>query len=403
MIDPEVYRVLVYGVLVAWLTPIFYVCLAIIGSILHKKKQISCGKRTPELLIFQIPTIGNVKIVNKIMNTIKEHDLPTKVQTWVIIEEANKHKEEYDADKVVVVPKGFECEALYKGRALEYARQERLKLVEQGELSLNYVVAQSDDDATLSQGFMKECCTIDADIMIGFISPRLDKVGLMCKILDYERCVSAVVPDLFFTNINAPIYSHGEGLCISSRVDRAVNYKVSEVNPNLKKGIKLIASEDLFYTHKTSGMGFNSYCSREPIYVLPPMNIRDAIIQRNRWLWGHINAIKHGFLFKRNAIRVVLYELLGLITYPLAMIGIPLSLFGFFRFTPELQLLTTFTLFLWLGLRFYSITYIKGWKDGLYGMLFSYFTVTLSFFVRIYGLLKGDSKEFKVIQKEKLT
>ena len=92
-------------------------------------------------IIFQIPTIGNVKSVNKILETVRNYALPMPVETWVIIEDSDTHKPEYVCDRVVVVPKDFVCEDLYKGRALEYARRLRQKLVDEGKLGPKLLIA----------------------------------------------------------------------------------------------------------------------------------------------------------------------------------------------------------------------------------------------------------------------
>ncbi len=98
------------------------------------------------------------------------------LETWVIIEDWDTHKAEYVCDKVVVVPPDFVCEDLYKGRALEYARRLRQKLVDEGKLGPNYLLLQGDDDAVPSLEFIKESLTVQADIIIGTITPKVKGV-----------------------------------------------------------------------------------------------------------------------------------------------------------------------------------------------------------------------------------
>ncbi len=86
------------------------------------------------------------------------------LETWIIIEEWDSHKTEYVCDRIVVVPKDFVCEDLYKSRALEYARRLRQNLVEENKLGPNYLLLQGDDDALPSLEFIKECLTVKADI-----------------------------------------------------------------------------------------------------------------------------------------------------------------------------------------------------------------------------------------------
>ena len=150
--------------------------------------------------------------------------------------------------------KDFECEDLYKARALEYARRLRVKMVADGELSSNYLLVQGDDDALPSLGFIKESLAVSADISIGTITPRVK--GTWPTVLDYERCVACGIFCNFFTNLGQPLWAHGEGTCMSSKVDQNVSYDISDFTHNYK--YKLISSEDAFYFHKASAMGYKS-------------------------------------------------------------------------------------------------------------------------------------------------
>src|SRR5208283_3411056 len=227
-------------------------------------------------IIFQIPTVGNFKSVNKIFETVKNYGLPVPLETWVIIEDSDTHKTEYVCDRVVVVPPDFVCEDLYKGRALEYARRLRQKLVDEGKLGPNYLLLQGDDDAVPSIEFIKECLTVQADIIIGTITPKVN--GVWNTIIDYERCVACGIFCNFFTNLGQPLWAHGEGTVISSKVDQNVSYDISSFVKNPKE--KLISSEDAFYFHKAFALGFNIYNSEERVIILPPLSMGDAVKQR---------------------------------------------------------------------------------------------------------------------------
>ena len=302
-------NVLDYIISAIWLSPFLYVSVLLLGKIFNIRRRKSVrnesAKKNIEKIIYQIPTIGNVKMVNRIFETVKNYDLPVKVESWVVIEEWDTHKDEYVADKVVVVPASFECEDLYKSRALEYARRLRQKMVADGSLTLNYMLFQGDDDSLPSKEFMMEGLTVDADIMIGTISPRAK--GVLNTLLDYERCVACGMFCNFFTNIEEPIWAHGEGIAMVSSVDQSVSYDLSEFSPGVK--IKLISSEDLFYFHKASLKGFNVFNSEKRVFILPPLTFKDAITQRRRWLWGQLRILRYKLLPLRNRLR------LGLIGY----------------------------------------------------------------------------------------
>ena len=197
-----------YLISIIWFSPFLYLFVLLIGKIANKTRKSSLVNQNGQAekkfdnIIFQIPTIGNVKSVNKIFETVKNYALPVPLETWVIIEEWDTHKTEYNCDKVVVVPKDFVCEDLYKGRALEYARRLRKNLVDENKLASNYLLLQGDDDAVPSFEFIKECLTVPADIIIGTITPKVQ--GIWNTILDYERCVACGIFCDFFTNLGQP-------------------------------------------------------------------------------------------------------------------------------------------------------------------------------------------------------
>ena len=138
--------ILDYLISIIWLSPFLYLFVLGIGKIVNKTRKSALLKQKGQVdkkvdkIIFQIPTIGNVKSVNKIFETVKNYALSVPLETWVIIEEWDTHKTEYVCDKIVVVPKDFVCEDLYKSRALEYARRLRQNLVDENKLGLKLPV-----------------------------------------------------------------------------------------------------------------------------------------------------------------------------------------------------------------------------------------------------------------------
>jgi len=280
--------VLDYVIYAIWLSPFFYLLVLLSGKYFKLTrrnnliKQKGLVQKKIEKIIFQIPTVGNFQSANKAFQTVKGYNLPLPVETWVVIEEWDTHKDQYVCDKVVVVPKDFECEDLYKARALEYARRLRKEMVANGELTFNYILLQGDDDALPSVGFIQEGLTVDADISIGTITTKV--VGVWNTIMDYERCVTCGIFCNFFTNLGQPLFAHGEGTMMSAKVDQEVSYDISLFTKNTKW--KLISSEDTFYFHKAAILGFDVYNSEERVFALPPLSVGDAVKQRRRWFWG---------------------------------------------------------------------------------------------------------------------
>jgi len=394
--------ILDYLISVIWLSPLLYLFILGFGVLFNRTRKTALLKQKGEVdkkvdnIIFQIPTIGNIKSVNKILETVKNYALPVPLETWVIIEDSDTHKTEYVCDRVVVVPPDFECEDLYKGRALEYARRLRQKLVDEGKLGPNYLLLQGDDDAVPSLEFIKECLTVQADIMIGTITPQVN--GVWNTILDYERCVACGIFCNFFTNLGHPLWAHGEGTCMSGQVDRNVSYDISTFTHNTKH--KLILNEDSFYFHKAAVMGYSIFNSEEKILILPPLTFADAVTQRRRWVWGQIAILKQKMLPLPNRIRLSIIGFSGLWLFSIGMLGLPLYYLGVVQIPAVLLPVLFSTLGIWLAIRAYTIGKCMGWKHAIAGTAASYITVAMNFIVHVIGLAKGDPKKFEVIRKE---
>jgi hypothetical protein len=385
-------------VLAVWLSPICYFIMALVGKIANcvRRRKLSKNSHRIDKIILQIPTVGNYETVNQIVKTVKSYNLPVEVESWVIIEEDDENRDKYIADRVIVVPKDFECEDLYKARALEYARRLRKIMVDEKLLPEKYLLLQCDDDSVPSESYIRECLNMDAHIIIASIHPR--PRGVLGTVLDYERCVACTVMCNFFTNIGEPVWAHGEGMCIDSSVDLNVSYDVSDVNGS--RSVKLISSEDLFYLHKAVLRGYTKiYNSENPTYITPPLTVSDAVKQRRRWIWGHIRIMKDKLLPLSNRVRIALIWMFGLATYLFSTIGIPLHYAGIIHIPKGLLPLTWLTLLLWFLVRGYSIGKIMGLKHSLIGMCLSYITVTLNFLYHVVGIVKGDPKKFEVIKK----
>jgi hypothetical protein len=394
--------ILDYLISVIWLSPLLYLFVLGFGKIFNRTRKKALLKQKGQVdkkvdnIIFQIPTVGNVKSVNKILETVKNYALPVPLETWVIIEDWDTHKAEYVCDKVVVVPPDFVCEDLYKSRALEYARRVRKKLVDEGKLGPNYLLLQGDDDAVPSIEFIKECLTVQADIIIGTITPQVK--GVWNTILDYERCVACGIFCNFFTNLGQPLWAHGEGTCMSSQVDRNVSYDISVFTHNTKH--KLVINEDSFYFHKASVMGYSIFNSEERIFILPPLTFADAVTQRRRWFWGQVSILKLKMLPLPNRIRLSIIGFSGLWLFSIGTIGLPLYYLGIVNIPAVLLPYIFITLAIWLAIRAYTIGKCMGWKHAIAGTAASYITVTMNFIVHLIGLAKGDPKKFEVIRKE---
>jgi hypothetical protein len=403
-----------------WYTPIAYAALTAAGQVAYRRNKKKLGRRSPvQRIIYQIPTIGNVEECNRILRAIRKYKWPAPLETWIIIDEEHYRPDmRFECDRLVVVPRDFVTACKFKSRSLEYARRLRLKLVEEGKLEENYLVIQSDDDSLPSEEFVREALEVDADVVIGTITPR--PIGHLFP--DYERPVACNMTCLFATNVGRPVWGHGEGMCFSARADRLISYEPEE------PGKYLISSEDLYVLHKASDFvtedvyflykarhmtlaedqehiqkankkGLKIFASKERVYITPPLTARDAIRQRRRWLWGHIRLIRQGLLPKGNLAVIAFAEASGLVTYAAATTLGVLAPLGLVHVPPNFAALGWVTLGLWFGFRGFCVGRVMGLKHGLRAALLSFPTVTANFLYHVIGLIKGDPKRFEVIRK----
>jgi hypothetical protein len=407
--------------LLFWYTPIVYTAFTAAGQIAYRRNKKRLGRRPPvQRIIYQIPTIGNFEECNRILRAVRKYEWPAPLETWIIIDEGNyRPGMGFECDRLVVVPSSFKTSCMFKSRSLEYARRLRLRLVEEGKLEPNYVVMQSDDDSLPSEEFVREALEVDADVVIGTITPR--PIGHLFP--DYERPVACNMTCLFATNIQRPVWGHGEGMCFSARADRLVSYEPD------RPGARLISSEDLYALHKSRDViltediyfiyrarrasladdqefiqkatrkGLKIFASKERVYITPPLTARDMVRQRRRWLWGHIRLISQGLLPKTNLAVIAFAEASGLVTYAAATTLGVLAPLGLVHVPAHLAALGWVTLGLWFGFRGFCVGRVMGLKHGLRAALLSFPTVTANFLYHVIGLLKGDPRRFEVIRK----
>ena len=195
-----------------------------------------------------------------------------------------------------------------------------------------------------------------------------------------------------------PLWAHGEGTVMSSKVDQNVSYDISELTTHTEE--KLISSEDVFYFHKAALMGYNVFNSEEQVLILPPLSFKDAIKQRRRWLWGQIRILNQKMLPLSNRLRLGAISFTGLLLYFVAIIGLPLNYLGVIHIPAAILPFTIGTFIMWFAMRAYAIGKCMGWKHGVIGALVSYITVTLNVITQVVSLFEGDPRTFEVIRKE---
>ena len=226
-------------ILIAWLTPI--VCMGMIAAGFLRARR--TGRETllplPTLLIIQITTVGNEETVNEIIRRIRGYELAFPHVIWVATEPWAPGNYQ-GADEVIVVPKGFQCRASYKARALEYTRRLRIDR----RLNDFYVkVLFLDDDCVPTQSYVEKVFRADYDVCEGIPTPRTG-YGRFLSHMDDLRTINCLYMCSVFQGVGHPIHVHGEGLCVRGSAEAFVTWDY-----------EMFASEDLVFGHMAAFSG----------------------------------------------------------------------------------------------------------------------------------------------------
>lgn len=367
-------------VVVAWLIPVGLVLMAIVGY-LHGRRLRTAPS---SLLIIQITTIGNEHTVNEIIKIIRGYALELPYQIWVVTEPDVTARYE-GADSLVVVPRDFVCKASYKARALEYSRLLRAQL---GLIDREIKILYVDDDSIPTKGYIEKAFVADYDICQGIIAPR-NNYGRLLSHLDNLRTINCLTICAVFQGFGRPLWVHGEGLCVRASAEQAVtwNYPV-------------FASEDMVFGQMAKAKGLKWGFFYDFVHITSPYSFGDFLIQRRRWLWGNIHAIRH--ILPRTAKTLLVTKwILGPVCFFVATIGTSLQWAGLLSIPAPLRPLLFASLLLWLA----SFA-VSGWinsrgsiRQTVFAALLAWPVAAANVLVLLVGLGRGNPGKFEVIEK----
>ena len=240
--------------------------------------------RTPEI-IFQITTKGNIPIVQETVDRVNEvcqRIEYNKYEIWVVTDA----KEEFRCCRTIRVPGDYSCNAIFKGRALQYAVEIRKS---EGKNDVRTYLYHLDDESLVTE---QTICSIlsflednPAPISEGLIVYPLAKNDAMklANFFDTIRpfccfeCVS-------FMSRGNPAYVHGSNLLVRSDVEEQVGWNNG----------KTIAEDSLFAIKARQKLGSNLFGWHGGVLEeKSPHNVRDIVTQRKRWFYGLIQNLKY--------------------------------------------------------------------------------------------------------------
>ena len=275
-------RWLVY---VAWMTP--FVELAMLGAgqaYFRWGFQVAPPGKFTQAII-QITTTGREHArVSEIIDQIHSYRLKIDYEVWVVTEPGHLNNYPF-ADRVIVVPSKFTARSEKKARALEYSRLVRqLHGLDRPDVKIIF----NDDDVSLTQGYIERAFAADYDICEGVVTPRTEYAlrpfghFLTSHADDIRTHACLVYCSVFQGILRRPMHVHGEGLVVTGEAEARVTWDWP-----------VFASEDLVFGYRAVRSGLRWGWFHEYAEVTSPWSVRDFLIQRQRWLWGDIHAVRY--------------------------------------------------------------------------------------------------------------
>ncbi len=272
---------------VIWIISSLSLIRVYIFVVAYKSRMIAKPARerfgTPRI-IFQITTKGNIPIVQDTVNRVNEICKGIdyqKYEIWVVTDA----QEEFKNCRTIVVPNSYTCNAIYKGRALQYAVE--MRKIENKTSDALYILHLDDESLITKQGLCSMLSFLEdnsAPLSEGLIvyPVRKDEKIRFTHLLDTLRpfcCFEC----LDFMSRGNPAYMHGSNLLVRSDVEEKVgwgNGKTMSEDSLFAVNARLEFGRDIFGWH--GGV----------VEEKSPMDVRDFIIQRKRWFYGLIQNLK---------------------------------------------------------------------------------------------------------------
>lgn len=233
--------------------------------------------------VIQITTVGReAELVRATVNAIRDYGLPFDHEIWVVNEPG--HDNRYPmADRVITVPKEFQCRPIDKARALEYTRRIRRN---EGLNTADVKIILIDDDTLPTREYFMKAFAGDYDLCQGATVPNREYATggwrhYLISHFDNIRVRNCLIYCSCTQGITGkPLFVHGEGLTITGLVEDRITWD----HP-------IIASDDLVFGTRAAHAGFTWGYFNAAIQLVSPWSFKDAWHQRKRWTWGNFSAI----------------------------------------------------------------------------------------------------------------
>ncbi|MGD0643491.1 MAG: glycosyltransferase family 2 protein [Candidatus Bathyarchaeia archaeon] len=297
---------------------------------------------TPKI-IFQVTTKGNIGIVQDTIdrvNDICKEISYTKYELWAVTDV----QEKFEGCRTIIVPTDYSCNAIHKGRALQYATEIRSK--EKLTSKEIYVFHLDDESLITKQTLCSILSYLEGD------DPKPISEGLIIypvqekEEIKISNLMDTLRPFCCFECMELmqkgnPAYIHGSNLLVRSDVEEEVGWESG----------KTLAEDTLFAINARIKYGPNIFgWHGGVIEEKSPLSLKDVFKQRRRWFYGLIQNLKY-FHWKekiRQSVRALIWTS-GLISGIISIIAffIPQSIPLSFHM-PLLRIFFVITSLMWL-------------------------------------------------------
>jgi cellulose synthase/poly-beta-1,6-N-acetylglucosamine synthase-like glycosyltransferase len=314
-----------------WIFSSFLIIRYYIYLIAHRSKfqpkPIKEKFATPRV-IFQVTTKGNIRIVQDTINRVNSvcsQTNYTKYEIWTVTDA----QEKFEGCRTIVVPKDYSCNAVCKGRALQFAVETRKK---EGLNSKDLYVFHLDDESIISKQTLCSILSYLED------NPKPISEGLIIYPVQKEEKIKVsnlmdtlrpfyCSECLDFMSGGNPAYIHGSNLLLRSDIEEEVGWDNG----------KTFAEDTLFAINAKSKFGSKIFgWHGGVIEEKSPLNLKDLVKQRKRWYYGLIQNMKY-FPPKEKARQIV-----RALVWPSGLISGIVSVMAFFLYqsilNPSIQM-----------------------------------------------------------------
>lgn len=411
----------------SWAFGMPIVAVSFIGAVRSGSLRISSYKgRIPNLVVFQIPTIGSydvlgalTRVINSIVANASSNldnwrvDVVTEDYSTALDEIKELYKDQQNVN-IVVVPRTYRTKSgsINKSRALQFGLDYH---IENNEINEETWFFHLDDDASIGPdtvAAIAEHIKYKGDkyyIAQGVLAfPHHLSKSLIAKYADSMRPTDDLTRFYFFTSlVKIPLVGlHGENLLVRSDVEAKIGWD---------NGSRPISDDSCFGLRFSEQFPGKSSFLPAFTYGASPSSVRDMLRQRRRWLVDLTNLGFFGPLPWKYRL-IFIYSVLfwsSMITQNVILATMLLQFFHVISFeliTPPMGVMWAFTFsfwiwFYWNGLHINNKLSEKPepfWKSALI-MIPLFFLVIgpLEFLggaMGIYAFLRNE-RRFEVIRK----